>query len=172
MENVDRQELDQLTLVVIDGFDSLYEEVQLLSYKNRMLEDKLSATKRMYQALADKYAPYDDEDTHRKTYELETDDGQDEKSYQFNEPIRWTKVSLRGQNGKKDAQARKAIKTGITARNKMAEILGSSHGLSLPLHVAKSEPSDEAVKEGSISQRSELPPPSHAEQDFTIKRGE
>ncbi len=99
-----------------------------------------------------------------------TDDGQDEKSYQFNEPIRWTKVSLRGQNGKKDAQARKIIKIGLTARNKMAEILGSSHGLSLPLHIPKSQSSHASLKEGSVSGRSELPPPSHSEQDFTTER--
>ncbi len=47
MENLDQQELDHLVMELIDGFGSLYEEVQLLSYKNRMLEDKLSVTKRM-----------------------------------------------------------------------------------------------------------------------------
>ncbi|KAI9821037.1 MAG: hypothetical protein M1827_003770 [Pycnora praestabilis] len=135
MEHLKDDEFKQLVIEMVHGWASLFEEVQLLSYKNQMLERDLAFREERYQDLADKYAPFDDTDTFLKTQEMGRDDYSDMRHRDLEEPCQWMNISLRGKGGEKDGLARNVISQGSAARNRITEILGQG----IPLPTSSSE---------------------------------
>ncbi|KAI9838263.1 MAG: hypothetical protein M1819_005531 [Sarea resinae] len=109
-------EFNHLVKQLVDGFEALYEEMQLSTSKRRRVESKLSAAQIAFREAVQRHP--DDVDLLEKAEFLENDHGDMDSS----EAYLWLKNDLRGKGSGQDRRAHASILEALGARDRLQSL--------------------------------------------------